>query len=243
LECQPEDIFSYKTPRQDIIQPGSKATQANNFPRSGYIPPDTKMKPFHANGLATLVLLCALARQAAAAPPQATPAAPPSPTTLAVPPSEPLLQLAKATPTALSPDYKLEVELQDPVLELELKLPLLRDHDSGTKLDLRAATTAVAAAPAAAPAITPAPAEGDTSGGEWWHTGVDGNGDTFRYRQTTYYSCVTQESREHCGWHRPILEVSGAGGLGERTSWVFGVGGRALVVGFAAGIFAYLMGR
>ncbi|KAK4443079.1 hypothetical protein QBC34DRAFT_214067 [Podospora aff. communis PSN243] len=203
------------------------------------------MKPLRANRLTTgtlLLLLYTLAKQASAAPPQTTPAAPPPPTTtLALPPSEPLLKLAKATPTALSPAYELEVELEDPDLELELDLPLLRDHDAGTKLDLRAATTAVGAA--VAPAITPAPAEGDTSGGEWWHTGVDGNGDTFRYRQTTYYSCVTQGSREHCGWHRPILEVSGAGGLGEGASWVFGVGGRALVVGFAAGVFAYLMGR
>ncbi|KAK0618839.1 hypothetical protein B0T14DRAFT_196717 [Immersiella caudata] len=194
------------------------------------------MRPFHANGLATLLLLCPLARHAAAAPQQTTLAAPPSPTTLAVPPSEPLLQLAKPTPTPTPASLNFELEL-DPELELDLEDPNL---ELVHELDLRAATTL--AAPAA-PGITPAPAEGDTSGGEWWHTGVDGNGDTFRYRQTTYYSCVTQGQREHCGWHRPILEVSGAGGLGE-TSWVFGgVGGRALVVGFAAGGFAYFMGR
>jgi len=195
------------------------------------------MRPLNANRLAIILLLCPLARHAAAAPQQTTLAAPPSPTTLAVPPSEPLLQLAKPTPTPVSPNPNLELEL-DPELapELDLDDPNLElTHE----LDLRAVSTL--AAPAA-PGITPAPAEGDTSGGEWWHTGVDGNGDTFRYRQTTYYSCVTQGQREHCGWHRPILEVSGAGGLGE-TSWVFGVGGRALVVGLAAGGFAYLMGR
>jgi len=71
---------------------------------------------------------------------------------------------------------------------------------------------------------------------------VDGNGDTFRYRQTTYYTCVTQGLTEHCGWHRPILEVSGAWGLGEPGRAV-GVGGRAVAVGILAGGFAYLMGR
>lgn len=30
------------------------------------------------------------------------------------------------------------------------------------------------------------------------------------YYQTTYYACNTIGGSEHCGWHVPILEVSGA---------------------------------
>ncbi|KAK0653070.1 hypothetical protein B0T16DRAFT_388223 [Cercophora newfieldiana] len=185
------------------------------------------MRSLNARNFAkAILLLCPLARHAAAAPPPPTTLAVPTPTatSLAVPPSEPILQLARPTLSPdLEADFKIEVEGQEE-----------------QELDLRAVTTVAAAAPAA-PAIT-APPEGDTSGGEWWHTGVDGNGDTFRYRQTTYYTCVTQGLKEHCGWHRPILEVSGAGGLGE-PGRAFGVGGRAMVVGLLAGGFAYLLGR
>lgn len=31
-----------------------------------------------------------------------------------------------------------------------------------------------------------------------------------KFRQTTYYSCVTWPHTVHCGWHRPILDAGGS---------------------------------
>ena len=64
-------------------------------------------------------------------------------------------------------------------------------------------------------------AEGD------YMTGVDANGNVFRFKQTTYYSCVTQGAYSHCGWHRPILEVSSG-------SWAVDAAGGAGVAAKAA---------
>jgi len=239
------------TPSEDR-KPIDRATRS--LAQAPICPPrPTEMRPLNARlrVLATLLplLLCPLVTHAAAAPRAPLPAEPaPAPedarhsakqTTLqppslatppALPPSEPLLKLARPTTIPAPPPSPHDAE-----------------HELVHNLDLRAAAPAAAtqAAPPSA-VITPAPApDGDTSGGEWWHTGVDGNGDTFRYRQTTYYTCVTLGLAEHCGWHRPILEVSGAGELGEASRGVFGtgIGGRAAVVGLLAGGFAYLMGR
>jgi hypothetical protein len=29
-----------------------------------------------------------------------------------------------------------------------------------------------------------------------------------KFKQTTYYSCVTWPTTVHCGWHEPILDAS-----------------------------------
>ncbi|KAK0755132.1 hypothetical protein B0T18DRAFT_400729 [Schizothecium vesticola] len=108
--------------------------------------------------------------------------------------------------------------------------------DSTNRLNLLADD--VPAAPPA-PAITPPPdaaaAITEDSGDDGWQTGIDANGKLFRFRQTTYYSCVTQKTASHCGWHRPILEVSGAAGDDGRGVWGFGAKA-AVAVGAAAGV-------
>ncbi|OAA65827.1 hypothetical protein SPI_02614 [Niveomyces insectorum RCEF 264] len=37
-------------------------------------------------------------------------------------------------------------------------------------------------------------------------------GQAEKFRQTTYYTCVTMGSYSHCGWHEPILDVSTSAG-------------------------------
>ncbi|KAK1830890.1 hypothetical protein QBC39DRAFT_382903 [Podospora conica] len=103
---------------------------------------------------------------------------------------------------------------------------------STNRLDLRADE---APAPPA-PGITPPPdaAAAITEGDDGWQTGIDANGKLFRFRQTTYYSCVTQKTASHCGWHRPILEVSGAAGDDGRRFWGFGAKAAAAVGAAAA---------
>lgn len=94
-----------------------------------------------------------------------------------------------------------------------------------------------------APRITPPPDaaaaiadDSGDSGDDGWQTGIDANGKLFRFRQTTYYSCVTQKTASHCGWHRPIVQVSGAPGDDGRGQ-VWGFGAKAAVaVGAAAGV-------
>ncbi|KAI3528344.1 hypothetical protein CSPX01_16309 [Colletotrichum filicis] len=57
------------------------------------------------------------------------------------------------------------------------------------------------------------------------------------YYQTTYYSCATQGTSTHCGWHRPIMvapannAATGAGAMNRKA----GIG--ALVVAFVVGVF------
>lgn len=54
--------------------------------------------------------------------------------------------------------------------------------------------------------VTPAPA----TGGVFFEPGSRGNaaGVEAKFRQTTYYTCVTWPSTVHCGWHEPILDAS-----------------------------------
>jgi hypothetical protein len=146
---------------------------------------------------------------------------------LALPPSEPQVKLARpTTPPAPAPAVERALNLR--------------------------ATAATAAAAPPAPAITEAPAADAAADGALivdddgeWVTGVDGNGKTFRFKQTTYFSCVTRGTYSHCGWHRPILEVSAAaGGLGRSAGEQGpGLGLRVMVAAVAAGFVAALMGR
>ncbi|PKS05738.1 hypothetical protein jhhlp_007567 [Lomentospora prolificans] len=43
----------------------------------------------------------------------------------------------------------------------------------------------------------------------------------FVFAQTTYYTCITRGTKEHCGWHAPILWVAEAGGerRSRRVDW------------------------
>lgn len=101
-------------------------------------------------------------------------------------------------------------------------------------LDLRQAPTP--AAPPA-PGVT-APPSPDTApgqkleadGGDGYITGVDPYGRTYRFRQTTYYSCVDWKTTTHCGWHRPLIEA-GAGSLRGNVVWVVGVAVVVAVLG------------
>lgn len=114
--------------------------------------------------------------------------------------------------------------------------------DSTNRLDILADVPPAPAAPPAPPAITPPPdaaaaiTDDSADGGDdGWQTGIDANGKVFRFRQTTYYSCVTQKTASHCGWHRPIVEISGA--AGDEGGRVWGFGAKAAVaVGAAAGV-------
>lgn len=116
--------------------------------------------------------------------------------------------------------------------------------DSTNHLDILADVPPAPAAPPAPPAITPPPDaaaaitdDSGDSGDDGWQTGIDANGKLFRFRQTTYYSCVTQKTASHCGWHRPIVEISGAPGAGDDGGRVWGFGAKAAVaVGAAVGV-------
>ncbi|KAK3326888.1 hypothetical protein B0H66DRAFT_171294 [Apodospora peruviana] len=85
--------------------------------------------------------------------------------------------------------------------------------------------------PEAPPLITPA------SGGaepETDRLGLDANGAAVRFVQTTYYSCVTQGTYSHCGWHIPILDASSAASRIGTKREAGGMGGLALRVAIAA---------
>ncbi|KAL1854849.1 hypothetical protein VTK73DRAFT_8677 [Phialemonium thermophilum] len=65
-------------------------------------------------------------------------------------------------------------------------------------------------------------------------------GANVRFVQTTYWSCVTQGTYTHCGWHIPILDaganrVFGRGGGNDRGTLAAGVAGLAgLLLGWLA---------
>ncbi|KAI0151489.1 hypothetical protein BJ166DRAFT_536180 [Pestalotiopsis sp. NC0098] len=52
------------------------------------------------------------------------------------------------------------------------------------------------------PTVTPAP-----MGGIFHEPGSTGAA-VAKFRQTTYYTCVTWPSTVHCGWHEPIVDAS-----------------------------------
>lgn len=54
-----------------------------------------------------------------------------------------------------------------------------------------------------------------------------------RFRQTTYWGCVTRGTYRHCGWHMPIIDAGAA-----RGAWSAGGGMRAAG---AAGVVALLV--
>ncbi|KXH39718.1 hypothetical protein CNYM01_12574 [Colletotrichum nymphaeae SA-01] len=55
------------------------------------------------------------------------------------------------------------------------------------------------------------------------------------YYQTTYYSCATQGTSTHCGWHRPIMVAPANNAAAGMMSRKAGVG--ALAVAFVVGVF------
>lgn len=56
------------------------------------------------------------------------------------------------------------------------------------------------------PRVTPPPA----GGGVFFEPGSESSvaGVEAKFRQTTYYTCVTWPTTVHCGWHEPILDAS-----------------------------------
>ncbi|KAK3358719.1 hypothetical protein B0T25DRAFT_563795 [Lasiosphaeria hispida] len=97
------------------------------------------------------------------------------------------------------------------------------------------------------PQITQAPALNSPAAkaanvDDGFQTGVDADGNTFRFRQTTYYSCATMGTYAHCGWHVPIVEIgegaSSSGGMGSRAG--ASMAARAAVA--AAVVCAFLAG-
>ncbi|KAI1847683.1 hypothetical protein JX265_013926 [Neoarthrinium moseri] len=56
------------------------------------------------------------------------------------------------------------------------------------------------------PKVTPPPAGGSFF--ESLEGGGSGAAVVAKFRQTTYWSCVTWPSTVHCGWHEPILDAS-----------------------------------
>lgn len=120
-----------------------------------------------------------------------------------------------------------------PLADSTHHLDILADSDVPPALAAPLAPPAITPAPDAAAAITDDSGDGD----DGWQTGIDANGKLFRFRQTTYYSCVTQKTASHCGWHRPIVEISGAAGDEGGRFWGFGAKA-AMAVGAAAGVVA-----
>ncbi|KUI72586.1 hypothetical protein VM1G_08633 [Cytospora mali] len=60
------------------------------------------------------------------------------------------------------------------------------------------------------------------------------------YSQVTYYTCMTRDATyTHCGWHVPVVKVSGAAKDGSRGSLRLGIAalGVACVVGFGNIVF------
>lgn len=81
------------------------------------------------------------------------------------------------------------------------------------------------------PKVTAPPA-----GGEFFEplggSGASRDDIAAKFRQTTYYSCVTWPNTVHCGWHEPILDASmdsAASRYGSRASAVR-AGAVALVI-------------
>ncbi|KAI2625120.1 hypothetical protein GGR54DRAFT_594971 [Hypoxylon sp. NC1633] len=90
--------------------------------------------------------------------------------------------------------------------------------------------TPTGTASSSTPKITASP-EFDPPGGNFHEIGA-------KFKQTTYWSCVTFPLETHCGWHEPILDAGagrvGCGGGGEaalRAGIVAGVVAGGLVLG------------
>lgn len=156
----------------------------------------------------------------------------PPPQATAVPPSEPQVYMARPTPSIPNPDPAPNPRIP-PEGEKDLK------PRQGTPTPQ-----------AARPTITEAPSLNDADatgqGGtalahdeEGIITGIDPEGRTWRFRQTTYYSCLTRGATyTHCGWYRPIREA-GAARFGGAGDGMMGVAARA---GVAAGLVAVVLG-
>ncbi|KAK9783698.1 hypothetical protein SCAR479_00257 [Seiridium cardinale] len=63
--------------------------------------------------------------------------------------------------------------------------------------------------------VTPPPA-----GGVFFEPGSEANAAdvNVKFKQTTYYTCVTWPSTVHCGWHEPILDASMDGAWSQYDS-------------------------
>lgn len=153
----------------------------------------------------------------------------------AIPPSEPQVHLARPTGTPGAPSGA----GNEHVLDLRDVVGPLPQPDEPTP------ATVAPPVVTEAPNLADADPDGDTTGTALAHeeegiiTGIDPNGKTWRFRQTTYYSCVTRGATyTHCGWHRPLLEA-GAGRLGGAGDGM-GIAARA---GVAAGLVAVVLGR
>ncbi|KAK4216930.1 hypothetical protein QBC37DRAFT_416051 [Rhypophila decipiens] len=74
----------------------------------------------------------------------------------------------------------------------------------------------------AGPTLPPGPeyitSDADMKAGVGTYSGIDANGNPFRFVQTTYYSCVTRDATAHCGWHRPIVNIVYGGGGGTSAA-------------------------
>ncbi|KAH6656142.1 hypothetical protein BKA67DRAFT_535036 [Truncatella angustata] len=73
------------------------------------------------------------------------------------------------------------------------------------------------------PKVTPPPAAGGVFFEPESETAVAEVG--AKFRQTTYYTCVTWPSTVHCGWHEPILDASmnaAWSGYGSRKAAAWG---------------------
>jgi len=164
----------------------------------------------------------------------------------AVPHSEPQVHLPRPT-TLPNPNPNLSPG-SDPATAAAAPLDL---EEGGRKIELKPRQGTSTVAPPAPPAITEAPSLNDVDtaanreGTALAHdeegiiTGVDPEGRTWRFRQTTYYSCLTRGATyTHCGWYRPVREA-GAARLGGAGDGMMGVAARA---GVAAGLVAAVLG-
>ena len=113
-------------------------------------------------------------------------------------------------------------------LLLLLLLLLLTALSSATSPTTGATPTAAAATTSP---TTPAAAGPSAPDSAAVVTGAEGAAaaENGRFVQTTYWACVTRGTYSHCGWHRPILDASGAAAAG---------GGRGAGVGARAGVVA-----
>lgn len=101
------------------------------------------------------------------------------------------LTIAAPTPTSLGTPTRSTVPFSSPIHS--------KCHDNGR--NLTSTNTASVAR------VTPAP-----TGGVFFEPGgTIGTGTgaaVAKFRQTTYYTCVTWPSTVHCGWHEPIVDAS-----------------------------------
>jgi len=56
-----------------------------------------------------------------------------------------------------------------------------------------------------------------------------------RFRQTTYWGCVTRGTYRHCGWHMPIIDAGAA-----RGAWSSGGGVRAAGAAGVVGLLVWM---